>query len=218
MKKILLTAAIVSGFALSGLSQGLIFQSTKAAGVYFTPQSGGYALGNNTLNVAFLWGSAGAASAVGVGLDAHYSGAALDPNVWTTILNDPNFQVAKNGANEVVVPVNNSGITQAGWNYNGGAPFIPVGMVAGNTYSVFAVAFSSTYSTLEEAAAAGSLVGWGSVIQYSTSASAQTAPPTFNGAGQTAFGVATLAPVPEPTTMALAALGGASLLLFRRRK
>ena len=34
----------------------------------------------------------------------------------------------------------------------------------------------------------------------------------------TQIGAGTFAPVPEPSTMALAALGGASLLLFRRRK
>jgi hypothetical protein len=39
------------------------------------------------------------------------------------------------------------------------------------------------------------------------------APPTLNG-----FANFTLTAVPEPGTMALAALGGASLLLFRRRK
>ena len=36
--------------------------------------------------------------------------------------------------------------------------------------------------------------------------------------GFTLLGVSAAAPVPEPSTLALAALGGASLLLFRRRK
>jgi len=44
-------------------------------------------------------------------------------------------------------------------------------------------------------------------------------PPTFGtGPGQIPAGTFVLAPVPEPSTIALAGLGAASLLLFRRRK
>lgn len=60
-------------------------------------------------------------------------------------------------------------------------------------------------------------IGWSSTLNYSLTDSLNTgvAPTTFN-----AFGTFTpaVAAVPEPSTMALAALGGASLLLFRRRK
>jgi hypothetical protein len=40
----------------------------------------------------------------------------------------------------------------------------------------------------------------------------------FGGSGLTGFNLSPVAPVPEPTSMALAGLGAAALLIFRRRK
>ena len=70
---------------------------------------------------------------------------------------------------------------------------------------------------------AGQYVGYSSVGSFSAVASPGTPANLFGtGAGQVSgftLNATTIAsPVPEPGTMALAALGGASLLLFRRKK
>jgi hypothetical protein len=216
MKKTL-SVILASAFAVSAFSQGFVFQTTKAQGAYFSPSSGAYALGNNTITVGFEWAAASTASAIGAGSSTNYSGAALAPSTWTTLLTDPNFNFATNAGSLVTVAVNNSGVTQAGWNYQSAAAFVPLGTTAGNTYSVFAVAWNSTYATPWLAAAGNSFVGWSSVIQYASSPSSSQAPPTFAASGLPAFGIIPVA-TPEPATMALFALGGASVLLFRRRK
>jgi hypothetical protein len=52
-----------------------------------------------------------------------------------------------------------------------------------------------------------------------TSGGGQTPPlPVFGGTGVSGFSLLQVAPVPEPSTMALAGLGAAALLIFRRRK
>ena len=216
MKKVLALAALV-GVSFGAFGQGFIFQSTKGQGVYFTPESGAYGIGNNTITVGFMFGAPSITSAIGAGLATNYNGSALSSSVWTTILGDSNFQLATNSGSVVSVAVNNSGLTQGGYNYNGGNAFVPANTTAGNTYSVFAIAWSSAYATPLLAAQNNSFLGWSSVFQYASSPNSSSAPPTFAFAGIQPFGIATLA-VPEPGTLALAALGGASLLLFRRRK
>ena len=83
--------------------------------------------------------------------------------------------------------------------------------------TVYLVAWSSAYSSPSAASTAGSAIGWSAPINYTTGSSGIPGV-TLAVAGMSNFYVDTIAPTPEPGTMALAALGGASLLLFRRRK
>jgi hypothetical protein len=219
MKKIIPILAVFA-LTVNAFSQGFLFSSTKAQGVYFTPGYGGAALGNGTITVGFLIGAPSTASAIGAGVSTNAQ-TPLASTSWSTILNDPNFHFATNGASLVTVAVNNSGLAQGGYSYNGGAAFVPTGTTAGNTYSVFVVAWSSAYANPWLAAAGNSFLGYSSVFQYASSPNSASAAPSFAAAGGTAnlpFGVDIVSSVPEPGTMALAALGGASLLLFRRRK
>jgi len=85
--------------------------------------------------------------------------------------------------------------------------------VGGSDISAFTTAYNAnTAGLLFGASLAGSiLLGNGTVPPNTTILG--------TGAGNIAgFTLGTVAAVPEPSTMALAALGGASLLLFRRRK
>jgi hypothetical protein len=99
-------------------------------------------------------------------------------------------------------------------NYNGGTAFAgPTTTAVGGTYSLFMIGWSGGYATPALAAASGqSAVGWSAPFSYT--ATALTAAPNLMGV--TAFGVAGV--IPEPTTMALAGLGGLALLAIRRRK
>lgn len=92
--------------------------------------------------------------------------------------------------------------------FDGGAVPVAVG-----AYTVAARAWfnGGQYATYDAAAAASRNTGWSAFQNI-----ASTAPPTPSEF--TAFPSFTVGVVPEPSTFALAGLGAAALLLFRRRK
>lgn len=98
---------------------------------------------------------------------------------------------------------------------------------AGTTLEVELVAWTGTYTSFSSALTAAqngqALIGWsGSTL--STGALGWSQPtgtsqsPAILVTGSGGFNGIVLAPVPEPTTLALGGLGAAALLLFRRRK
>jgi hypothetical protein len=135
---------------------------------------------------------------------------------WTDILTDPNYQLATD------VTLGTSAITSVTSGSHGGSfqyahgatdniEFNTVaGITGGANYEMYLVAWNSAYPDPTTAGLAGSLVGWSQAFSYATGASALA---TVVGTSEAAFGV-----VPEPSTIALAGLGGLTLLLFRRRK
>jgi hypothetical protein len=114
------------------------------------------------------------------------------------------------------------GTAASGWAGGSTNFFIVVGWSAneGSSWSTVATeATSGNWTTL----GANSAFGW-SLVGYGPSATSPN--PGFSvfgtatpGAINTPFTLTAIAaPIPEPGTMALAALGGASLLMFRRKK
>jgi hypothetical protein len=117
---------------------------------------------------------------------------------------------------------------------NGAAGSAVAGMAVGTTYSTLVVGWSANLGTawsdvlakLNNWDTAGTGIS-GNAFFGMTSVGAAT-PAGTSAPGVGIFGAGSLinspntqlyfVPVPEPATMALAALGGASLLLFRRRK
>jgi len=228
MKKQLIIAAVALGMAASSFAQGYALFGTSGKSWVWddfstsgVSQNGGTAGAN--INLAFLIGAQSATPLLGTtgnasGNTTPFSNAA-GTTIWNNILNDPNFGLAKNLANGNIVQttVNTSSLVLGGWSF--GSTFQVQGLAGGN-YSVIAIGWNAAYATPSAAAAAGAAVGWSSVFAYTLQPDTSTAPSTFNGSGMTAFGVTPIAPAatPEPGTMALAAIGGASLLLFRRKK
>ncbi len=114
-----------------------------------------------------------------------------------------------------LVSVNNTAGGQ--WTYNGsvGSP-LPFELnggtgVSGSSIQLVVLAFAgSSYST-------ATALGWSNPLIdiVGNSASDPNATTVMNGLTLNQFGVA---PVPEPTTLALAGLGGLSMLFLRRRK
>jgi len=215
MKKQIIIAALTVAASVSTFAQGyVLFSSTKAAGVWYSPGASTNVtavIGNGGIDVGFMYALSGT-PLVGA------TGTPTTSNVqasWTSILSDPNFQFANNfvGGGLVVQAVNNSGVAQGGWAYNGGSAFQLSGVAGGTTIQALAVAWDSHYATPALAAAAGSFLGWGNTISYAVGTTGSTT--SFAAAGSTVFGVQ---PVPEPATFALAGLGMAAMLVSRRRK
>jgi hypothetical protein len=71
-------------------------------------------------------------------------------------------------------------------------------------------------TTYEQALAAGVNTGKSALLSITPSDPTSPSAPSLDTAGMQAFSVAT--PVPEPSTFALAGLGAAAMLIFRRRK
>jgi len=224
MKKNLLIAAAVMVVSVSSFGQGLFLFSgnTKTAWDNFTVPNVGK-LGA-TIDVALLWAPSGSSAAITSIMASTPTNAAVvgttysAPAAWSAILNDPNFHFAVDGGTSANV----QSTTTAGgaWTYNGSGSF-SVNGTAGNTpYSVFVIGWSSAYATPALAAAANAPLGWSSVFSY-TSGQLPSGPGAFPaGTPAQQFGVlqGTVGTVPEPATLALAGLGGASLLFFRRKK
>ena len=137
-------------------------------------------------------------------------------NAWNDIFNDPNFHLATNGSVTVVATASS---VNGGWVYNGANSFSDPYTTGGNTYTVYAIGWlaNNGATTPQQAAALDEPVGWSTAFSYTTgnpSGLPPTPPDAFNQK-VSPFGVAGI--VPEPGTIALAGMGIASLLAFRRR-
>jgi hypothetical protein len=234
MKKVLLTITMAATLVgLSAFGQGnFIFSS---GGRFVWNDTGATGVPGGAYNVAFLWSPSITATSAISGFHAltptnnatgggtqgsAYTVQGTGAAEWNAILSDPNFQLARDAgaANGIAVGT----LTAVGGiAYNGGSPFGVTGTsTAGGSVNAFFIAWSNAYATPQLAQANGSVFGWSGVFRYDY-ANNVTAPTSLgtqaaaNGPGDGHFGVV---PVPEPTTFALAGLGAASLLIFRRRK
>jgi len=211
MKKILTIVAITAAtyasfgqgyFAVTGASKSVwdIFTTTLTPKLGATESVGIY-IGTGTPAVEAI------ANGVVTNQATVYSS-----NPWSTILNDPNFHLAVNSNTvaNVIIPT-----TTAGGGFTISGTF-PINGSAIGANSLYVVAWDKNYATPALAAAANAAVGWSSVFTYQGQTSFGTTP-SFAASGFVPFGVNAVV-VPEPTTLALAGLSGASLLLFRRKK
>ena len=221
MKKIIaLSLVAVSLAATSSFGQGyFLFTSGKSQA--YDGFTGGTAVLGTTVNTSFLWAPAsttpGVASLLSTTPKTGVSGVTQESytvaQAWTAILGGT-FTLAVNSAtgNPVVAPTSSTGVI----GYNTSGSFGVTGTTVGTTYTVFEISWPATYATPAAAQTAGAAVGWSTPLQYTTVSS--IGQPQSMVGSFASFGTFVPAPVPEPATMALAAIGGASLLLFRRRK
>jgi len=239
MKKLALISSLIAlAGGLSAFGQGYaavnLGEGKNVVWDGFTLASGVAATTAN-VDVALLWGPNGdvpqidtaiSAFSLKTGTNGQTGLTYTAAQAWSDILNDPNFTLAyasDNGGS----PYTLATATTAG---NGSSTFgefdlnnstgtaLTGGAGVGNAYEFFFISWSSAYATPALAAAANSAVGWGSPFSYTTFNSSGTAATTSYSAN--AFG--TFAPfagvVPEPTTLALAGLGGFTLLFLRRKQ
>ena len=225
MKKILTILAIASA-ATFAYAQGTVILQQGGAGFLVST------------NAASVGGTIGATAKTALGFDyavltAAFGGPVPNSNpldgAWTgAILTGVNFAVTAGG---ISGQGGGSGAAAAGWgaptgpNYTDGTEryFMIVGWSSnlGSTWANVSANLASNWATpwgANQAFFGTSVVGFG----YSGGgAFSLPAASLFNPGTAMPGGLSSgfqLMVVPEPTTMALAGLGGLSLLLFRRRK
>lgn len=227
MKKILTIGLVVASFAAtSSFGQGYFQFQTAKSQAY--DGSGATAVLAATVDVTFLWAPVGTAnsgilatgsSKTGNNTTTSTQAGYTDAQAWTAILGS-GFTPAVNSANStpaILLTAANGYV-----NYNGGASFGVTGTSSpsGTTqYALFMVGWTGGYADLATAASNHAPVGWSTVFTYTAGQNGSSSVANFaTAAPGTAFGVFSPVVVPEPTTLALAGLSGASLLLFRRKK
>jgi len=223
MKKIIAFSLVAASLvATSSFGQGYFQLTSGKSQAYDGFTTPGVAALGATVDVSFMWAAAAttptidtliSAQSIKLGTNGQTGLNYTAATAWGAILNNQ-FTLATNSGtgNMVAALTSATGVI----NYNGGSGFGVTGTTAGTTYTIYEIAWSSAYADPFAAAAANAAVGWSAPIQYTAVSSIGT-PQTTLGAFPS-FGTFAPAAAPEPSTMALAALGGASLLLFRRRK
>jgi PEP-CTERM motif len=194
MKKIILTM-LGCAAVLAGYSQGTVTFANLGAGGLNSPilMNDGATKISGTSWIIELMGGASAANMSVVATD----------NTATTALLAPGY-------------------------FNGGAATI-TGISGGGAAAVQVLIYSSAYASFVAAESSGVINTWGmsGVLNLATTGNPNASPPgtpvtmlgLVNGTPGTTLGGSNiiLNPVPEPTTLALGALGGLALMAFRRR-
>jgi len=214
MKKIIALSLVAGSLvATSALGQGYLIDQSGRSAVYDGFTTPGAAALDTKVDVALFWAAAGTTPTVD-GLSTSTptsSNAGVSTAAWTDILNGQFTEAfdstALNGL--VVTATTTKGIVS----YNGGFSFGIQGTAVGSTYTLYEVSWNAAYNTAQAAAAANSAVGWSAPVQFTLFGATD---PTITSPTFSQFG--TVVTTPEPTTMALAGLGGAALLAFRRKK
>jgi len=234
MKKLIAILAIAIGTGgISAFAQDWLVVQTSGNGLVWDDSSGnGKVAGAGDLDVEALWALAGTADPLGAGSatnGAASSGAATASSTIASMLSS-GWTLAQNygsGAGTAALGTveTGSGGTTGGKGgsivaYNGGNPFeIDNGAstgASGSTIEMILIAFNSaagSYSTASD-------IGWSGLIneQIGTTSGDPNATEQETAAGLTPFGADAVTATPEPTTLALAGLGGLSMLFLRRRK
>jgi hypothetical protein len=212
-------AALVAATGMTAFGQGYVAFGTSKNNVYddfSTPGTSVVAPGDVT--ATFLWAATGTSDPLGAGQAS--TGVANASSAWATIqtMLSSGWTVAENFAtsNEVDNADTASGVAKGDFNYNSGGSFQLAGTAAGGSYEFVVIAWDNlTGAGTIEQAEDPQAVGWSDSFTYQTGATPGSAISNFSVSGETAFGVS---PVPEPASLALAGLGGLSMLFLRRRK
>jgi hypothetical protein len=218
IKKITVTlAALVVAGGMSAFGQGFVNFSTAIHYVYDDFTTAGTGVVNTTggIDATFLWASTSTSDPLGTGLAT--TGVTSAGSAWSTISSmlTSGWTVASDVTGTAKEADDAPIGTTAQLNYG---TFELGNTTGGNSYSFVVVACNNqggTLGTLAQAEGAGTAVGYSSAFTYATGAASTSPISTFNNSGLTKFGVS---PVPEPASLALAGLGGLSMLFLRRRK
>jgi len=202
MKKLILTVSAVMGLSMVGFTQGIQFadfsSAANAAGGYDTTIGGAP---NNTadLNLELLYGTT--ASTVNGAVVTLLLSSSANPSTGTI----GGTYTAAGDISAIGGAINDN--SQTIYSLPLGTYFFQVEAWTGS-YSTYAAALAAS-----QGGVAGAYAGASSV--FSAAIAASPAPPAdISGVGIINL---TAAAVPEPSTLAMAGVGLASMLMFRRR-
>jgi len=217
MKKILILAATLAVTSVSSYAQGFI---SWAGSVHFlvnnftTPGTPTYTSGID-VGLLFYTGSAPAFTST---FSATNGAAGVSSTAWASLLQNA---IVVDGAPSLSSTPAVIGDAGAGsFSYNAGSAWNALNVTGGQTYTGVEVAWSTaggTITTLAQAAAANATLGWTAAFSY-TPSTTSTSVTALNSTLDGPIGVNGVVATPEPTTIALAGLGGIALLGLRRKK
>jgi len=239
-KQIALLATLIAacGFTATAFGQDWITINTSAKVVWDNYNGSGSSTtptidnaGSGTLDAILLWAPTGTSDqlpSVGTSFGLGGTGTALDQvatnalsvgsaNPISTInaMLGAGWKIASDvNNNNTNAIANNGGATAKGEvEYNSGSPFEVTGLTgaSGSSIEEILVAYNATASSWLTA----SDLGWSNPFSNIIGTSSGDPNATQEQALANQFGVAA---VPEPATLALAGLGGLSMLFLRRRK
>lgn len=232
MKKLVLIAAVLAITSLGAFAQGNVSIGGGPAGVWNNTTNYGAGASvassrwnNSGFDVSLLFSTSGSSALHTLASSTATNGTTsyTIAGAWSALSTDLSgswFYV--NGSNSTPSVVAVGGLTGS-FSYNASTSWSANNVSSSQTYSAYEIAWYSgvggIWNTPALAAANGAWVGWSQVFSYSPTSGA-TQPTQITPLGLAGyFGVGgSAAPVPEPASIALAGLGGLSLLMFRRKK
>ncbi len=194
MKKTLITLMAVGAVSTMAFAQGTVaFSNLATSKVQVDPGDGG-ALFDAPANGGFvqlLWAPLGT----------------TELSLFQATLNEASQNITADGSARFLAPGRFSGgtITVPGISPGGGVAFVVRGWLG-------------TATTWAEAVSQGAPTGYSAIFSVPATGDPTALPPGLPTILNTVFPAGMVIAVPEPTSMALAGLGAAALLIFRRRK
>ena len=218
--RIALLATLLAAGTLSAFGQAYVLFNSLPAYVYneFTTPGVGTALNPSEIDATFLWAPTTAVDPLGAGQAT--TGVSVSGGDWFFVhqmISLDGWTVAQNFSTSTEAD-NDPISTIGGLNYNANTEFELGGATGGDVYQMVVVAWwndGGTINNVAQAEAADNTIGWSSSFDYTTGVANTSPVDQMSSEGLIRFGVA---PIPEPTTLALAGLGGLSMLYFRRRQ
>jgi hypothetical protein len=222
MKKlVVLLITVFTAIGINAFAQdGYVAFQAPGHNIYDVSSSGVGVPAPGDVSVTFLWALTGIADPLGAGVPTNGLNYVVDDYGTIESMISSDWIIAhdaSNGGVEADVAVGSTGVVRGDFAYDSGTSFQLAETTAGDTYEFIVIGWDNQFgaTTLEEALTEGVPIGWSSEFDYATGASSISADENFIESGEAPFGVDSM---PEPTSLALAGLGGLSMLLVRRRK
>jgi len=213
MKNIILILVALTLTVTGSFAQGY-FLFTASKGAIWDNPGGNWQYSAGDVYTTFLWANS---LSFNGGIPTNSSTMGSWSTVRSLLQSGASIAVNANTSTEVSVLSNTSNLSKGGINYLSSSSFPVANTIGGNSYQIIPVAWlANGGSTLSTAMASSStFLGYGNSFTYASGASSLATVSSFTTAGMIPFGVVI---TPEPTPIALAVLGAATMLSVRKKQ